>query len=77
MKKMCGNCKYFVPDISKCTLVDPPDVRSEGMCDLWEAGHQSTSDETSLARKTTKSEARYTISYWDHPLNREQLESDH
>ena len=71
-KKMCGNCEYFVPDTDECSLLDPPDVRAEGTCDLWEGGHQSTSDETTLKRSTTKADANYTNSYWDHPWNKEQ-----
>lgn len=70
--KMCGNCEYFVPDTNECTLLDPPDVRSEATCDLWEGGHQDTSDETTLKKSTTKADAGYVAGYWQHPLNKDQ-----
>ncbi len=67
--KACNNCRWYITDLSKCALLTPPEVVSQGICDFWAQGEPSTSDQLSPRQKISKRDANYMDDYHKHHLN--------
>lgn len=65
----CHNCRWFIKDLSKCTLLTPPEVVSQGACDLWARGGPVTSDQLSPRHQIEKRDVNYIDDYHKHHFN--------